>query len=944
MKVLLYHQIQPKKIHNFNKVKSFLEQNDFQSAQVKKLGHNLYRAKLDRSNRLLFAIYRFQDETYALILELIQHHAYERSRFLKGVAHIDEAKIPDITSLQDIQAEPLNYLNINLPTFNLLDKIISFDEIQHQIYQLHPPLIIIGSAGSGKTVLTLEKMKEAVGDVLYVTRSPYLVHNAHSLYYALNYENDEQQLDFLSFEEYLSSIRVPQGREMTFREFAQWFSRHRKGIKDAHQVFEEFKGVLTGSTPESAYLSRAEYLKLGVKQSIFLQEEREQVYDLFTKYLEFMREKGFYDANIISYDYLQQVTPRYDFIVVDEVQDLTTVQLQLILKSLNMPHDFMLCGDSNQIVHPNFFSWSKIKTLFYQQKSSGAPQDIIRILNTNYRNSPEVTEVANRLLKIKNSRFGAIDRESNYLVKSNAQVEGQVMLLADNETQRQDLNQKTQQSTRFAVIVMHPEQKATAKQYFNTPLIFAVQEAKGLEYENVVLYNFVSTDTERFRAITRNVTPEDLVGELTYARAKDKTDKSLEIYKFYINALYVAMTRAVKNIYLLESDHKQYLFELLGVQEGQLILNKQDSSLEEWHREARKLELQGKQEQADDIRSRILKQKPVPWDVIQGAKLDELVKKVQAGDKKAKLLLFEYALVYHEQQLMNILIQNQFSPAKTPEKGIKQLNKKYFLPYELKHPNAALRQIEQYGVNFRNPFNQTPLMIAARLGNASLVEKLIEMGAEVELVNNNGFNAFQIVLEQACVDTRYANQKLTTLYPLLQADSITIQVDEKLVKLDNHLMEFLMLNLAIVLFYLQLGENVVRDQAFNSSTFMEALAHFPERIVPQRRKKRAYISSILSKNEVNRVDKYNRKLFYRIKQGQYIINPNLSIRIEGVWNNIYDLLSLDKLTYRDVNDFSPTVRFSLPQYYQQQLAHFRSYVNTLRKGEPERNKSDESTG
>jgi len=944
MKVLLYHQIQPKKIHNFNKVKSFLEQNDFQSAQVKKLGHNLYRAKLDRSNRLLFAIYRFQDETYALILELIQHHAYERSRFLKGVAHIDEAKIPDITSLQDIQAEPLNYLNINLPTFNLLDKIISFDEIQHQIYQLHPPLIIIGSAGSGKTVLTLEKMKEAVGDVLYVTRSPYLVHNAHSLYYALNYENDEQQLDFLSFEEYLSSIRVPQGREMTFREFAQWFSRHRKGIKDAHQVFEEFKGVLTGSTPESAYLSRAEYLKLGVKQSIFLQEEREQVYDLFTKYLEFMQEKGFYDANIISYDYLQQVTPRYDFIVVDEVQDLTTVQLQLILKSLNMPHDFMLCGDSNQIVHPNFFSWSKIKTLFYQQKSSGAPQDIIRILNTNYRNSPEVTEVANRLLKIKNSRFGAIDRESNYLVKSNAQVEGQVMLLADNETQRQDLNQKTQQSTRFAVIVMHPEQKATAKQYFNTPLIFAVQEAKGLEYENVVLYNFVSTDTERFRAITRNVTPEDLVGELTYARAKDKTDKSLEIYKFYINALYVAMTRAVKNIYLLESDHKQYLFELLGVQEGQLILNKQDSSLEEWHREARKLELQGKQEQADDIRSRILKQKPVPWDVIQGAKLDELVKKVQAGDKKAKLLLFEYALVYHEQQLMNILIQNQFSPAKTPEKGIKQLNKKYFLPYELKHPNAALRQIEQYGVNFRNPFNQTPLMIAARLGNASLVEKLIEMGAEVELVNNNGFNAFQIVLEQACVDTRYANQKLTTLYPLLQADSITIQVDEKLVKLDNHLMEFLMLNLAIVLFYLQLGENVVRDQAFNSSTFMEALAHFPERIVPQRRKKRAYISSILSKNEVNRVDKYNRKLFYRIKQGQYIINPNLSIRIEGVWNNIYDLLSLDKLTYRDVNDFSPTVRFSLPQYYQQQLAHFRSYVNTLRKGEPERNKSDESTG
>ena len=37
-------------------------------------------------------------------------------------------------------------------------------------------------------------------------------------------------------------------------------------------------------------------------------------------------------------------------------------------------------------------------------------------------------------------------------------------------------------------------------------------------------------------------------------RARDKTDKSLEVYKFYVNALYVALTRAVRNVYLIESD------------------------------------------------------------------------------------------------------------------------------------------------------------------------------------------------------------------------------------------------------------------------------------------------------------------------------------------------------------------------------------------------------
>ena len=42
-------------------------------------------------------------------------------------------------------------------------------------------------------------------------------------------------------------------------------------------------------------------------------------------------------------------------VVVDEVRDLTTIQLQLILTALREPHQFLLCGDANQIVHPNFF-------------------------------------------------------------------------------------------------------------------------------------------------------------------------------------------------------------------------------------------------------------------------------------------------------------------------------------------------------------------------------------------------------------------------------------------------------------------------------------------------------------------------------------------------------------------------------------------------------------
>ena len=36
----------------------------------------------------------------------------------------------------------------------------------------------------------------------------------------------------------------------------------------------------------------------------------------------------------------------------------------------------------------------------------------------------------------------------------------------------------------------------------------------------------------------------------------------------------------------------------------------------------------------------------------------------------------------------------------------------------------------------------------------------------------------------------------------------------------------------------------------------------------------------------------------RVKRGAYLFNPNLSIKVEGDWVNIYELLSIDKLALR----------------------------------------------
>ena len=340
MKVIAYNELDTKGVSKqYAKVVRMLENDDFRSAEVKKINSNsLYRAKLDYTNRLLFKLVKYRHTVYALILEIIRNHNYSDSKFLNGAA-VNEEKLKnvlDAAKLQEKDYSSVNYINDKNSNFNILDKILSFDDVQNEVFNLRTPIIIIGSAGSGKTVLTLEKLKHLHGDGLYITLSPYLVENSRNLYYSNNYINNKQNIDFLSFREFIETIKVPTGKEISVKSFNEWFLRNRTNfkIKDSHKIYEEFNGVLSGSTVKAQYLTRGEYLDKGIKQSIFNDTERKEVYRIFERYLKYLTMSEYYDTNIISYDYLKLCSPKYDFVIVDEVQDLTSCQLNLIIKSL----------------------------------------------------------------------------------------------------------------------------------------------------------------------------------------------------------------------------------------------------------------------------------------------------------------------------------------------------------------------------------------------------------------------------------------------------------------------------------------------------------------------------------------------------------------------------------------------------------------------------------
>lgn len=903
MEILYYNDLNISPVKKqLDKVTEQLRNGDFKSADVRKMGGTpYYRARLDIENRLLFRIGEYEGKKYVFVLEVILNHEYSKSRFLRG-AEVDESKLIALSDLNNIVPDDIlkpSFVRENSRHFHILNKIISFDAEQDAILQSPAPFIVIGSAGSGKTALTLEKIKQLRGQILYVTLSTYLVENARNLYYSNSYENSQQELDFLSFHEYLGGIDLPAGNEINFRTFDQWISRYAQAykIKDTYKIFEEFKGVITGFNTEKAYLDRESYLGLGIKQSVFSADERIKLYDLFEKYIEWLKEGKYYDQNIASFERLEKVLPFYDFVIVDEVQDITNIQLMLILKSLKKPQNFILCGDSNQIVHPNFFSWSNVKSLFYK---SNLKAELTRILYTNYRNTKEVTAIANQLLLVKNVRFGSIDKESTYLIQSNAANQGAVEFYEDKPQTKQELNKRTGRSARYAIIVMRNEDKAEARKFFNTPLLFSVQEAKGLEYENIILYNIISQNEAEFRELCNGVSHQDLQDELKFSRSRDKADKSLEVYKFYVNSLYVAITRAVSNLYVVERARKHELLQLLGLQDfkQQVGIKAEESSSMEWQNEARKLELQGKQQQADEIRQQILKVRPVPWQVVTMKIFKDLKDKAFDPDnynKKSKDTLYEYALMYFETWVFPKLIMLKYNKAADWKKeGVSKIERK-FPEYFLSNSRGVENNIRIYGPDFRNEFNFTPLMMSALAGNSKLIDLLLEGGANNELRDNMGRQAFHIALLRAFQDPqKFGVNNLTNIYHRLQPRSVRLRFRNRLIKLETHQMEFFIFNFMVALMReITMHKIVFSKPGFETADFIRFTEHLPYKIMPDYRKKRAYLSAILSKNEVFRDDPYNKFLFLRIRTGYYILNPSLEVDTDEGFIDVYTLLQIN---------------------------------------------------
>ena len=123
-------------------------------------------------------------------------------------------------------------------------------------------------------------------------------------------------------------------------------------------------------------------------------------------------------------------------------------------------------------------------------------------------------------------------------------------------------------------------------------------------------------------------------------------------------------------------------------------------------------------------------------------------------------------------------------------------------------------------------------------------------------------------------------------------------MDNTLIKIDSHKIEYFLLN-----FFIALQTEITYDEydfflaprGVQALDLEKAVEDYPGDLLPEYRKQRTYLSANLSKHETGSSNTYNKKLFVRLYRGYYVLNPKLSVWVNEKWVRIYELMNTEEV-------------------------------------------------
>lgn len=424
---------------------------------------------------------------------------------------------------------------------------------QYEVLAAPGPVLLAGSAGSGKTSIAVHRLVRAALDpaaprCLYLSYSAALVEHARRLFHDLIAAHGPhgkiKAPDFFTFGDlYLSLIpremREHQARPMTEPMFREWFRKAGRSLEPT-LVWEELRSILKGAclSTSQAMLDEADYIELGRKRAPLFVAERPEIYRIAQRYQAWLAEEGRSDRiDLCRRAFAEQKRGKargYDVVVCDEVQDLTELEVAFVL-SLSSRQDLagiLLAGDAQQIVNPSGFRWAEVRRIVGKQAHLRTAPPLLR-LRRNMRSVRPVVDLANQLLLLRREVFGRTEEDE----PEEAVLAGPVPFEVAAE-EEEVLAALADFGPRCAVLTLDDAETARLRRRLGTSRVFHVREAKGLEFESVVLWKLLAPD-------------RDLVERYVRSRGEARLEREARFARL-LRHLYVALTRARRHLALYE--------------------------------------------------------------------------------------------------------------------------------------------------------------------------------------------------------------------------------------------------------------------------------------------------------------------------------------------------------------------------------------------------------
>uniref|UniRef100_A0A0D9W8Y6 UvrD-like helicase ATP-binding domain-containing protein n=1 Tax=Leersia perrieri TaxID=77586 RepID=A0A0D9W8Y6_9ORYZ len=436
-------------------------------------------------------------------------------------------------------------------------------------------------------------------------------------------------------------------KEVTYEKFASTYWPHfnsdlTKNL-DASTVFTEIishiKGGYQVNTPFGSKLQRLDYLNLSEKRFSSLNSQmRERIYDIFLDYESMKctaREFDLSDfvnslhGNLLSEGYNGDMM---DFIYIDEVQDLTMTQIALLkYVCRNFKEGFVFAGDTAQTIARGIdFRFEDIRSLFYTyflseiepcgQGKKLRITDMFK-LTQNFRTHCGILRLAHSIMSLLyyffpscvdklNPEIGLVYGEAPVLLESGNDENAIMTIFGESKSDHGNL----QGFGAEQVILVRDD--ATKKQIVDLvgkqALVLTIVECKGLEFQDVLLYNFFGSSPLRNKW---RVVYDYIKGKSIIPSSEETSHSFFDKNKHYLlcselKQLYVAITRTRQRLWICENtdDNCRPMFDYwkkLCLVEVRLLdsslieaMQAGSSTKEDWRLRGNKLFTEGQYEMA----------------------------------------------------------------------------------------------------------------------------------------------------------------------------------------------------------------------------------------------------------------------------------------------------------------------------------------------------------